>query len=68
MLRGSPRTHGESLCKRDDIVVPPLAQGRLKDMAARTLLLIQAFASPFTAVLDHSRYVNYAKQKPMRAL
>ncbi|SDH43653.1 hypothetical protein SAMN05216553_12226 [Lentzea fradiae] len=35
---------------------------------ARTLLLIQAFASPFTAVLDHSRYVNYAKQKPMRAL
>lgn len=35
---------------------------------ARTLLLIQAFASPFTAVLDHSRYVNYAKQKPVRAL
>jgi O-antigen/teichoic acid export membrane protein len=35
---------------------------------ARTLLLIQAVASPLTAVLDHSRYVGYAQGRAKVAL
>lgn len=45
-----------------------LVVGLLLDGPARTLLLIQALASPFTAVLDHGRYVSYARQRPFRAL
>ncbi|MEU4444993.1 hypothetical protein AB0K14_01825 [Actinosynnema sp. NPDC050801] len=45
-----------------------LVVGLLLDGPARTLLLIQALASPFTAVLDHGRYVSYARQRPLRAL
>ncbi|MFJ6670343.1 hypothetical protein ACIQMJ_04460 [Actinosynnema sp. NPDC091369] len=45
-----------------------LVVGLLMDGPARTLLLIQALASPFTAVLDHGRYVSYARQRPLRAL
>jgi hypothetical protein len=45
-----------------------LVVGLMLDGPARTLLLIQALASPFTAVLDHGRYVSYARQRPLRAL
>ncbi|MEU4739885.1 hypothetical protein AB0G02_05385 [Actinosynnema sp. NPDC023658] len=45
-----------------------LVVGLLMSGPARTLLLIQALASPFTAVLDHGRYVSYARQRPFRAL
>lgn len=45
-----------------------LVVGLLLDGPAQTLLLIQALASPFTAVLDHGRYVSYARQRPFRAL
>jgi hypothetical protein len=42
--------------------------GLALDGPARTLLLIQAVASPFLAVLDHSRYVTYGRGKPLQAL
>lgn len=45
-----------------------LLLGLLLDGPARALLLVQALASPFTAVLDHGRYTSYAARKPFRAL
>jgi hypothetical protein len=45
-----------------------LVVGLLVGGPAGTLLLIQALASPFTAVLDHGRYVSYGRQRPLLAL
>jgi hypothetical protein len=42
--------------------------GLALDGPARTLLLIQAVASPFLAVLDHSRFVTYGRGRPLQAL
>src|SRR5882724_1805812 len=42
--------------------------GLALDGPARTLLLVQAVAAPFLAVLDHSRFVTYGRGKPVLAL
>ncbi|MGM1061128.1 hypothetical protein [Saccharothrix sp. Mg75] len=45
-----------------------LAVGLALDGPARTLVLVQALASPFAGLLDHARYVAYARGAAVKAL
>lgn len=64
-IRGAAAT---ALCLGLAGGVACLAAGAAVTGMARSLLLIQALATPFTAVLDHSRYVNFARKQGRRAL